>query len=220
MNDISKKIAVLGGTGNLGLALAWRWARAGHEVIVGSRTEDKAQKAAAEINHRTCNGSAHGLDNVAAVKSADIIVLTVPYAAHDATIETIKSHLTGQILIDTTVPLKPPKVDVVQLPETGCVAVQTQAMVGDKATVVAAFHNVAANLLNKDVDIDCDVLVTSDDPEARKEVIQLSEDAGCHALSAGMLANAIAAEVFTSILIHINKTYKTGHGGIRITGLK
>jgi 8-hydroxy-5-deazaflavin:NADPH oxidoreductase len=219
MNESRKKIAVLGGTGNLGLALAWRWARAEHEVIIGSRTEEKAQQAAAEINQRTCNGSAHGLDNVAAVKAADIIVMTVPYAAHDATIETIKSHLSGQILVDTTVPLKPPKVDVVQLPETGCVAVQTQTLVGDKARVVAAFHNVAANLLNKEADIDCDVLVTSDDPEARKEVMQLSEEVGCHALDAGVLANAIAAEVFTSILIHMNKTYKTGHAGIKITGL-
>ena len=219
MNENRKKIAVLGGTGNLGLALAWRWARAGHEVIIGSRTEDKAQKAAFEINHRTCNGAAHGLDNAAAVQAAEIVIMTVPFAAHDATIETIKSHLSGQILVDTTVPLKPPKVDVVQLPETGCVAVQTQAMVGDSAVVVGAFHNVAANLLNKDVEINCDVLVTSDDPEARKEVMQLSEDAGCHALSAGVLANTIAAEVFTSILIHINKTYKTGHAGIKITGL-
>jgi NADPH-dependent F420 reductase len=219
MNENSKKIAVLGGTGNLGFALAWRWARAGHEVIVGSRKEDKAQQAASEINERVGNDSVQGKDNIAAVNMAEIIVMTVPYAAHDATIETIKPHLSGQILIDTTVPLKPPKVDVVQLPETGCVAVQTQILVGDKARVVAAFHNVAANLLNKDTDINCDVLVTSDDPEARKEVMQLSEDAGCHALSAGVLANAIAAEVFTSILIHINKTYKKGHAGIKITGL-
>jgi NADPH-dependent F420 reductase len=219
MNENRKKIAVLGGTGNLGFALAWRWARAGYEIIIGSRAEDKAQQAASEINKRTCNGLVIGLDNVAAVKAAEIIVMTVPYAAHNATIETIKPHLSGQILIDTTVPLKPPKVDIVQLPEKGCVAVQTQTMVADKAVVVAAFHNVAANLLNKDVDINCDVLVTSDDLDARKIVMQLSEDAGCHALDAGVLANAIAAEVFTSILIHINKTYKTGHAGIRITGL-
>jgi NADPH-dependent F420 reductase len=188
-------------------------------VIVGSRKEDKAQQVASEINKRIGDNTVQGKDNVAAVKSAEIIVMTVPYAAHDTTIETIKAHLSGQIMVDTTVPLKPPKVDVVQLPETGCVAVKTQAMVGDSAVVVAAFHNVAANLLNKDVDIDCDVLVTSNDPEARKEVMQLSEDAGCHALDAGVLANAIAAEVFTSILIHINKTYKKGHAGIKITGL-
>ncbi len=219
MNENRKKIAVLGGTGNLGFALAWRWARAGHEVIVGSRKEDKAQKAASEINERIGDNSVQGKDNVAAVNAAEIIVMTVPHAAHDATIETIKPHLSGQILIDTTVPLKPPKVDVVQLPDTGCVAVQTQALVEDKARVVAAFHNVAANLLNKDTDINCDVMVTSDDPEARKAVMQLSEDAGCHALNAGVLANAIAAEVFTSILIHMNKKYKTGHAGIKITGL-
>lgn len=219
MNEKRKKIAVLGGTGNLGFALAWRWARAGHEVIIGSRKEDKAQHAASEINERIGHDSVQGKDNVAAVKASEIVVMTVPYAAHDATIETIVPHLSGQILVDTTVPLKPPKVDVVQLPESGCVAVQTQIMVDDRARVVAAFHNVAANLLNKDVEINCDVLVTSDDQEARKEVMQLSEDAGCHALSAGVLANSIAAEVFTSILIHINKTYKTGHAGIKITGL-
>lgn len=219
MNEKRKKIAVLGGTGNLGFALAWRWARAGHEVIIGSRKEDKAQHAASEINERIGHDSVQGKDNVEAVKASEIVVMTVPYAAHDATIETIGPHLSGQILVDTTVPLKPPKVDVVQLPESGCVAVQTQIMVDDRARVVAAFHNVAANLLNKDVEINCDVLVTSDDQEARKEVMQLSEDAGCHALSAGVLSNSIAAEVFTSILIHINKTYKTGHAGIKITGL-
>ena len=219
MNENKMKIAVLGGTGNLGFALAWRWARAGYEIIIGSRVVAKAQQAASEINKRTCNGLARGIDNVAAVNAADIIVMTVPYAAHNATIETIKPHLSGQILVDTTVPLKPPKVDVVQLPEKGCVAVQTQILVGDKARVVAAFHNVAANVLNKDVDINCDVLVTSDDLDARKIIMQLSEEAGCHALDAGVLANAIAAEVFTSILIHINKTYKKGHAGFRITGL-
>lgn len=219
MNENNMKIAILGGTGNLGVALAWRWARAGHEIIIGSRVVDKAQQAASEINKRTCNGLARGIDNVAAVNAADIIVMTVPYAAHNATIETIKPHLSGQILVDTTVPLKPPKVDIVQLPEKGCVAVQTQILVGDRARVVAAFHNVAANLLNKDVDINCDVLVTSDDLDARKVIMQLSEEAGCHALDAGVLANAIAAEVFTSILIHINKTYKKGHAGFRITGL-
>ena len=219
MNENNMKIAILGGTGNLGVALAWRWARAGHEIIIGSRVVAKAQQAASEINKRTCNGLARGIDNVAAVNAADIIVMTVPYAAHNATIETIKPHLSGQILVDTTVPLKPPKVDIVQLPEKGCVAVQTQILVGDKARVVAAFHNVAANLLNKDVDINCDVLFTSDDLDARKVIMQLSEEAGCHALDAGVLANAIAAEVFTSILIHINKTYKKGHAGIRITGL-
>ena len=219
MSENKKKIAVLGGTGNLGFALAWRWARAGHDVTIGSRTEDKAAAAAAKINERISADSVQGKDNVAAVSDAEIIVLTVPYAAHDSTLETIKPYLTGQILVDTTVPLKPPKVAVVQLPESGCVAVQTQLMLEDKATVVAAFHNVSAALLDQDVAIDCDILITSDDLEARKEVMRLSEDAGCHALNAGVLANAIAAEAFTSLLIHINKAYKAGHAGIRITGL-
>lgn len=219
MIENRKKIAVLGGTGNLGYALVWRWARAGYPVIVGSRTADKARAEADRINARIGNGSVTGADNVSAVRAAEIIVMTVPYAAHKATLENIKPHLSGQIFIDTTVPLRPPKVHVVQLPEEGSVALQTQTCLAGQARVVAAFHNVAANLLNTDAEIQCDVLVTSDDAEARKEVMQLSEDAGCHAVNAGALANAVATEALTSILIHINKTYKTGHAGIQITGL-
>lgn len=219
MNENSRIIAVPGGTGNLGFALAWRWARAGHRVIIGSRTAARAQQAAAEINERTGRDTVTGSENAQAAADAEIIVLTVPYAAHETTLQTIMPALSGQILVDTTVPLQPPKVNVVQLPESGCVAVRTAELVGDRARVVAAFHNVAAILLNSDIDIDCDILVTSDDPEARQAVMQLSEDAGCHALNAGALANAVASEALTSLLIHMNKTYKAGHAGIRITGV-
>jgi NADPH-dependent F420 reductase len=214
-----KTIAVLGGTGNLGHALAWRWARAGYPVIIGSRTAEKAAAAAAQINARTGLQSATGTDNRAAVASAAIVVLAVPYAAHRDTLETVLPALSGQIVVDTTVPLRPPKVSTVQLPAEGSAAVQTQACVAGRARVAAAFHNVAAGLLDTEAEIHCDVLVTADDVEARKEVMQLAEDAGCHALNAGVLANAAASEALTSVLIHINKTYKSGHAGIRITGL-
>ena len=214
-----KKIAILGGTGNLGYGLAWRWARAGHEVVIGSRVAEKAHKAAAELNRKPGAGSIRGTDNLTATKQAEVVVLTVPYAAHEATLESIKPGLSGQILIDTTVPLVPPKVAVVQLPEEGSAAVITRNAVGDKARVTAAYHNVAANLLEQDVEIDCDILVTGDDLQTRKEVMQLVEDSGCRAVNAGKLANAAAAEALTSLLIHINKTYKTPHSGIRITGI-
>ena len=215
-----KKIAILGGTGNLGYGLAWRWARAGHEVTIGSRSREKALNAAAELNKKPGAGSIRGADNLTATKRAEIVVLTVPFAAHQATLDSIKPGLSGQILIDTTVPLMPPKVAVVQLPEQGSAAVITRDMLGDRARVAAAYHNVAANLLEQDVEIDCDILVTGDDLQTRKEVMQLVEDSGCRAINAGKLANAAAAEALTSLLIHINKTYKTGHSGIRITGIE
>ena len=214
-----RKIAILGGTGNLGYGLAWRWARAGHEVIVGSRVAEKAQNAAAELNKKPGAGSIKGADNLSATRRAEVVVLTVPFAAHAATLESIMPGLSGQVLIDTTVPLMPPKVAVVQLPEQGSAAVITRETVGDRARVAAAYHNVAANLLERDVEIDCDILVTGDDPETRKEVMQLVEDSGCRAINAGKLANAAAAEALTSLLIHINRAYKTPHSGIRITGI-
>lgn len=219
LND-KKKIAVLGGTGNLGYALAWRWARAGHDVTIGSRVEEKAQNAAAELNGKLGDGLVKGADNPTATKNAEVVVLTVPFAAHKATLEGIKSSLAGQILIDTTVPLMPPKVTVAQLPREGSAAVITRNIAGERARVAAAYHNVAANLLEQDLEIDCDILVTSDDVETRKEVMQLVEDSGCRAVNAGKLANAAAAEALTSLLIHINKTYKTHHSGIRITGIE
>jgi NADPH-dependent F420 reductase len=218
IND-TKKIAVLGGTGNLGYALAWRWAGAGHEIIIGSRSEEKAQTAADELNEGTGKQQVSGADNLTAVSAAEIVVLTVPFSAHESTLETIKPGLSGQILIDTTVPLRPPKVTAAQLPAAGSAAQMTRDYLTDNARVVAAFHNISAKLLNKDTEIDCDILVTSDDPEARKEVLQLVGDAGCHGLDAGALANSAAAEALTSVLIHLNKTYKVGHAGIVITGL-
>ncbi len=219
MSDNRPSIAILGGTGNLGYALAWRWARVGYPVFIGSRTDEKAKTAALKLNARVGAETVHGGTHAQAVSASDIVVLTVPYAAHESTLEAIRPHMSGQILIDTTVPLRPPKVTVVQVPEEGPVAVQTQQYLGNQARVVAAFHNVAANLLDKDTEIQCDVLVTSDDQEARKLVMQLAVAAGCHALDAGALANSIVMESLTSILIHMNKIYKTGHAGIRITGL-
>ena len=214
-----KKIAIPGGTGNLGYGLAWRWARAGHQVIIGSRVADKAHKAADELNKKEGITPITGADNLAAVQQADVVALTVPFAAHEATLMSILPGLSGQILIDTTVPLVPPKVAVVQLPEAGSVALITRDLVGDRAQVSAAYHNVAANLLEQDVTIDCDILVTADDLQTRKEVMQLVQDSGCRAINAGKLANAAAAEALTSLLIHINRAYKSSHSGIRITGI-
>jgi 8-hydroxy-5-deazaflavin:NADPH oxidoreductase len=214
------KIAVLGGTGNLGHALAWRWARAGHDVTIGSRTKEKAQIAADDLNERLGEIRVKAADNPTATESAEVVVLTVPFAAHADVLESIKPKLSGQVLIDTTVPLRPPRVAVAQLPEEGSAAELTQKIVGDKARVVAAFHNAAATLLEEDADLDCDILVTADDIATRRAIKKLVEDTGCRPINAGKLANSAASEALTSALIHINKTYKTPHAGIKITGVQ
>jgi NADPH-dependent F420 reductase len=124
----------------------------------------------------------------------------------------------GKIVVDTTVPLVPPKVMRVQLPPEGSAAVRAQRLLGGGVTVVSAFHNVAAHKLATDEDIDCDVLVFGDDKAARAKVVSLANQAGLRGLHGGMLANSAAAEALTSVLIFINKTYSVDGAGIRITG--
>ena len=214
------KITVLGGTGKEGSGLALRWANAGHHIVIGSRMRERAQEAAAAINARIGIERAEGADNLAAAQRGDIIVLTVPYTAQLATLEEVRTALTGKILIDVTVPLVPPQVGRVQLPDGGSAVVKAQAMLGPGVRVVSAFQNVSAELLSElDRPIDCDVLVCGDDRDARAQVIALAQDAGMRAFHAGPLANSVVAEALTSVLITINRQYKVKHSGIAITGL-
>jgi 8-hydroxy-5-deazaflavin:NADPH oxidoreductase len=214
------KITVLGGTGKEGSGLALRWANAGHHIVIGSRMREQAQEAAAAINARIGIERAEGAHNLAAAQRGDIIVLTVPYTAQLTTLEEVRTALTGKILIDVTVPLVPPQVGRVQLPDGGSAVVKTQAMLGPGVRVVSAFQNVSAELLSElDRPIDCDVLVSGDDRDARAQVIALAQDAGMRAFHAGPLANSVVAEALTSVLITINRQYKVKHSGIAITGL-
>ena len=214
------KITVLGGTGKEGSGLALRWANAGHHIVIGSRMREQAQEAAAAINARIGIERAEGAHNLAAAQRGDIIVLTVPYTAQLTTLEEVRTALTGKILIDVTVPLVPPQVGRVQLPDGGSAVVKTQAMLGPGVRVVSAFQNVSAELLSElDRPIDCDVLVCGDDRDARAQVIALAQDAGMRAFHAGPLANSVVAEALTSVLITINRQYKVKHSGIVITGL-
>ena len=214
------KIAVLGGTGKEGSGLALRWANAGHHIVIGSRMRERAQEAAAAINARIGIERAEGAHNLAAAQRGDIIVLTVPYTAQLTTLEEVRTALTGKILIDVTVPLVPPQVGRVQLPDGGSAVVKTQAMLGPGVRVVSAFQNVSAELLTElDQAVDCDVLVCGDDRDARAQVIALAQDAGMRAFHAGPLANSVVAEALTSVLITINRQYKVKHSGIAITGL-
>ncbi|WP_176599187.1 MULTISPECIES: NADPH-dependent F420 reductase [Sphingobium] len=207
-------IAVVGGTGNLGAAIARRLAKAGHPVIIGSRSAESAERAAAELGFGLT-----GQSNAEAAQAADIVIITVPFAAQDATLADIAPYCAGKIVVDTTVPLVPPKVMRVQLPAEGSAAQRTQDRLGEGVTVVSAFHNVAAHKLATDLDVDCDVLVFGDDKSAREKIVQLSEAMDLRAFHAGALCNSAAAEALTSILIFINKNYDVGNAaGIRLTG--
>jgi NADPH-dependent F420 reductase len=215
-----KTIAILGGTGKEGSGLALRWAHAGHRVIIGSRAPERARGTAASINTRIGHSRAEGSDNLVAAQSGEIVVLAVPYAVQLATLQEVSAALAGKILVDVTVPLVPPQVGRVQLPDGGSAVVKAQAMLGERVRVVSAFQNVSAELLGEiGKPVDCDVLVCGDDREARAEVIALAVDAGMRAFHAGPLANSAVAEALTSVLITINRQYKVKHSGIAITGL-
>lgn len=206
-------IAVIGGTGNLGLGIARRLAIAGRKVVIGSRSVENAQAAAHNLGHGVA-----GHVNAEAAAMAGTVIVAVPFAAQEATMRDIAPHVRGKVVVDTTVPLVPPKVMRVQLPKEGCAAVRAQGLL-DGARVVSAFHNVAANKLMSDEPIECDVLVFGDDAEARAHVVGLAKAMRLRGIEAGALVNSAAAEAMTSVLIFLNKKYQPGEAGIRITGV-
>ncbi|ROS01154.1 hypothetical protein EDC56_1582 [Sinobacterium caligoides] len=223
MTDVIKTIAILGGTGDLGTGLARRWAQAGYSIVIGSRTQEKAQQAADDLQalmdeRGVADISVEALNNEAAAAAADLVVLTVPFSHQLSTLELVKTSLKDKILIDVTVPLVPPKVGRVQLPEGGSAGQIAQDFLGEDTRVVSAFQNVAAHHLQEGEALDCDVLVCGDKKVAREQVITLVEAAGMRGFHAGPIANSAAVEAMTSVLITINRQYKC-HAGIRISGL-
>lgn len=220
MSDESLKICLVGGTGAQGSGLALRWANSGHSVVIASRDQAKAQAVANELNRVIGKETIIGRGYETGISEADVIVLTVPFTSQKPIIEAFKDRLAGKILIDVTVPLLPPKVSTVQLPETDSCVVAIQQCLGADVRVVSAFQNVSAQKLKKlQQPIDCDVLVTSDNKDAREIGIKLAKDAGMRGIDAGPLANSVVAEALTSALIWINRKYKVPDAGIRITGL-
>lgn len=224
MSELRPVIAILGGTGALGTGLARRWIQAGYEVIIGSRTQEKAQAAVADIHgvmqaRGVGSVAVRAMDNARAAECAAIVVLTVPFSHHASTLEAVKPLLQGKILIDVTVPLVPPKVARVQMPAQGSAGQIAQALLGEDVRVVSAFQNVPALHLKEGQDLNCDVLVCGNDKDARATVIELVEAAGMRGFHAGPINNAAAVEAMTSVLIFINKQYQC-HAGVRITGLK
>ena len=214
-------IAILGGTGKEGKGLAYRWARAGYKVLIGSRTPQKAVDAAEELS-MMLGGQSHieGLGNPEAAKDADIVVLTVPYSAHNATLESVKDIVQGKLFIDVTVPLVPPNVSKVQMPNAGSAAQEARQILGEGVEVCAAFQNISHEHLLGDNHVECDVLVTGTSKDARAETIKLVTAVGLTGWDAGPIENSVVVEGLTSVLIGINKKYGSTHAGIKITGIR
>jgi NADPH-dependent F420 reductase len=217
MTQVVQSIAVIGGTGQLGAAIARRLAKAGKSIIIGSRDPVKAEAAARQLGAELGCEVAFG-GNVAAADAAELVILTVPFASQRTTLEDIRSSVSGKIVIDTTVPLMPPKVMRVQLPPEGSAAQRAQEILGEPVRVVSAFHNVAAHKLMIDAFVECDVLVFGDDKAAREVAVSIVDACGLRGLHGGVLANSAAAEAMTSVLIFLNKNYSVDGAGVRITG--
>lgn len=213
-------IAILGGTGKEGKGLAYRWARAGYKILIGSRTPEKAVRTAEEVS-MMLGGQAfiEGLGNDEAAQTADIVVLTVPYNAHRDTLESVKEFVQGKLFIDVTAPIVPPKVSTVQMPEAGSAAQEAHQILGEGVQVCTAFQNISHELLLGDESVECDVLVTGTSKDARAETIMLVKAAGLIAWDAGPIENSVVVEGLTSVLIGINKKYGSTHAGIKITGI-
>jgi 8-hydroxy-5-deazaflavin:NADPH oxidoreductase len=221
---MSRAIAVIGGTGPAGTGLAWRWVRAGETVIIGSRDAVRAQSTAAAIRQRVGpQAKVSGLENAAACAASDLLVLTVPFEGQAALLKQLKPAIRpGSVLIDATVPLAASiggrasrTIGVWQ----GSAAQQTAELVPKGVSVVAAFQNVSADVLNGDEDVDCDVIVCSDDPQATQVAMELAvKIPRVRAIDGGKLENARIVEQITALLIGLNVRHK-GHAGLRITGL-
>ena len=216
MTEFDQTIAVIGGIGDLGSALTMRWSNAGYRIIIGSRDEDKAQAAASKFNKSLGKDFVRGMTNLEAARYAEIIVLTVPFSNHQAIVEEISQAAQGKIVVDTTVPLVPPKVSRVQLPEFGSIAKRTQEKLGNNVKVVSALQTVAAASISGDVTTASEVLVCGNNVEARERVIGLVKSAGLKAWHAGPIDNSVVSESMTSILIFLNKHYHIHGAGIRI----
>ena len=213
-------VSIVGGTGEQGPGMALRWARAGVEVIIGSRQQARAEATAAELNRELGQPLIKGMTNPDAAAAAAVVALTVPFAAHRSTLESVQEHLHNKILIDVCVPLDPQNPRKMQMPLAGSATEEAQELLGNSVKVVAAFQNVSAHELRQlEHAIDCDVLVCGNDRGARQTVMGLVAQMGLHPIDVGLAFNARVIESLTALLIGLNIRHRVKGSGVRITGL-
>jgi NADPH-dependent F420 reductase len=224
MNDSTSKVAIIGGTGPQGKGLALRLALAGVSVVLGSRDATKAAETAKELvtllAEKDCKADITGLSMEDATKAAgELVILSVPYSGHDATLNALAPLLTDKVLVDIVVPLAPGNPKAVEMPKEGSVTEAAQALLGESIPVVGALHNVSAITLN-DLSraINCDILVCGNDLAAKKKVMAMIEKMGTTAYNAGLAESARCIEALTPILIRLNisKDVPFSHAGVRI----
>ena len=214
------KIAILGGTGPEGSGLGFRWAAAGHSIIIGSRLADKGERVAGELKALLPEGDIVGTDNLSAAQEAENIVLTVPYAAQEPTLAAVKEALAGKLLISVVAPTGKPPARVWRPPSGLSAAEEAQQQLGEEVRVVAAFQNISAHhLMDLAKELDSDVLVCGDKKADKQIAVDLCADAGMRGVNAGALQNAGVVEGMTAVLIAINVIHKIKNAGIRITGI-
>jgi 8-hydroxy-5-deazaflavin:NADPH oxidoreductase len=213
-------ISILGGTGKQGKGLALRWAKAGYHILIGSRSLKKALTAAIEIQGLLEERAIiEGVTNLEAAQEADIVVLTVPYSAHNLILESLREALQGKLLVDVAVPLNPGNLTKVQLPPEGSAALEARKILGDNVQITSAFQNISYEILLQNKPIECDVLVTGTSKVARAKTLKLVTAAGMTGWDAGSLENSIVAEGLTSVLININRQYGSTNAGVKIIGI-
>lgn len=214
------KVGIIGGTGREGKGLAYRWLKAGYDILIGSRQQEKAEAAANDIRNMVGpEANVRGMTNPEVAQQADIVVLTVPFAAHRDTLENLKDALQGKILVDVTVPLVPPRVTRVQMPPAGSAAQEAQEILGEGVRVVSAFHHVSYEKLLSDEKVETDVLVCGGKKADRTQVLELVRACGLVGYDAGPIENSVVLEGLTSVLIGINKQFGVQSSGIKITGI-
>jgi 8-hydroxy-5-deazaflavin:NADPH oxidoreductase len=214
--DAQFSVAIVGGTGNLGSALALRLGAPGVKVIIGSRDAQKAQNAVATLKPKMRAGELSGTTNQEAVKQAEFIVIAVPYEGHQQMVQDLKGQLAGKIVIDAVVPLKKIRPFV---PLAGSALQEAQQIIGAEAPVIGALHNISAvDLSEVDAPLG-DVLVCGDNEEAKQKVMEIIRRIGARAFDGGPAANAYVIEGLTGVIIHLNRKYKSKHGTIKIAGI-
>lgn len=222
---MSRRIGILGGTGPEGSGLAYRWTLAGEEIVIGSRDAQRAAETAGQIRTRIgASAKIEGTDNSTAASQCEVVVLTVPFSGQAALLKQLKNvWKPGTVVIDTTVPLAATvggaatrMLGVWQ----GSAAEQARELLPSAVSLVAAFQNLGAELLAKEEDVDCDILVCSDDERAKQIASELAAKIrGARPLNGGKLENARIVESLTALLVGINIRYKVHSAGIRFTGL-